>query len=240
MQNVLTVSLTFQKGIDISGVPGLLRSHMLLARSGYFESTTANGKGFGFDQISDFRQEIRQMTLARRILIVEDMPTQSLRMQHLLINAQVEAVSVVYSGSEAIDLLKTDTEFDAIISDIDMPEMNGFQLCQAVKKMEGAKEIPFFVLVSLKTPLDAVHAIESGADNILLKDYNKEYFVEQLTTALLNAHPPDSEKGRMHCGGQWFDVNVTTAKLAAMVASTFAMAMRERAQKLRESAKVQP
>jgi PleD family two-component response regulator len=173
------------------------------------------------------------MDLPKRILIVEDSATQAMRLQHLLKSAGIDS-SVAGGGQAVLDLLETDTAWDAILSDIDMPEIDGFELCKRLKQLPAARSIPFVILVSLKDMRDVVRSLESGADNMLMKEYDKTYFLPQL--AAICSRPVDSSEAVQKCTIQFEDrqieVEAPPSKLAAMLVATFAMAMHQKAAKL--------
>lgn len=119
-----------------------------------------------------------------RVLAVEDSPTQA-----AALCADLEStgftVSLARNGSEALDLLVAD-EFDVVVSDVVMPEMDGYELCRRVKSSSGTQAIPFVLLTSLSDPLDVVNGLQSGADNFLRKPYQAEQLVARLRTAVGN------------------------------------------------------
>jgi PleD family two-component response regulator len=170
------------------------------------------------------------MSLDKRILIVEDSTTQAMRLQHLLKVAGIENKAVL-SGQECIDLLAQDNRWDAILSDIDMPEIDGFELCSRLKASDNARHIPFVILVSLKESKDVMRALESGANNMLAKEYDRNYFLPQLQAMLENATQPAQPAApqRIFFNEQWHEVKASPNHVAAMLVSTFAMAMHEKA-----------
>lgn len=168
------------------------------------------------------------------ILIVEDSLTQSLRLQQLLKSGGISTIAVK-DGREALALLADESRVRAIVSDINMPDLDGFALCKKVKQIESLKSIPFILLVSLKDPLDAVHAMEASADNILLKDYDRNYFVPQLLNALKNVEESRAAVAAdvpVFQDGQEYKVKQHLSGLAAMVVSAFAIAVHERSVRL--------
>jgi PleD family two-component response regulator len=174
------------------------------------------------------------MGAQKRILIVEDSMTQAMRLQHVLKAAAMETV-VAGGGQKAIDVLEGDQAFDAILSDIDMPEIDGFELCKRVKQMPSAQKIPFVILVSLKDMKDVVRSLECGADNMLMKEYDKTYFLPQLET-IMSAGAVVQSAGNGPCAfefeGHQHEVQASSSRLAAMLISTFAMAVHQKAANL--------
>jgi PleD family two-component response regulator len=168
----------------------------------------------------------------KRILVVEDSPTQATRLQHLLKSANIDSL-LAQSAADAIKRLEQDTKWDAILSDIEMPEINGFELCQTVKKMPTARKIPFILLVSLKDTTDVLRAIACGADNMLMKEYDKGYFLPQLVNMCESAEHAQAEAGenreRIFWDGQWHEIQQPSGRLATMLIASFAMAVHQKA-----------
>src|SRR5277367_1994798 len=110
---------------------------------------------------------------AVHILLVEDTLTQALMMQHLLESEEFK-VSVVKDGHKALQFLSSQRP-DLILSDVSMPEIDGYQLCQQLKADPSTRDIPFVLLSSFRDALDIVKIVNSQADSFLLKRFDKNY-----------------------------------------------------------------
>jgi len=74
------------------------------------------------------------------------------------------------NGAQALQMLnQDDQQIDAILSDILMPEMNGYEFCQAVKEQEITKDIPFIFISSLSTLEEKTKGYSYGADDYVIK-----------------------------------------------------------------------
>ena len=104
------------------------------------------------------------------ILIVEDSPTQAFRLQYLLENHDYNVVATE-NGQQALDWLANEKPA-IIISDIIMPEINGFELCDRIKKDEKTKYIPVILLTSLSEPDEVIDALSCGADCFINKPFS--------------------------------------------------------------------
>ena len=118
------------------------------------------------------------------ILIVEDSPTQALQLQHLLEEAEYQ-VLVAQNGQEALGILKSQQPA-IIISDILMPEMDGFELCKNIKQNENFRNIPVVLLTSLSDPHDVIRGLECGASNFITKPYEEKNLLKRLQHILIN------------------------------------------------------
>jgi PAS domain S-box-containing protein len=116
------------------------------------------------------------------ILIVEDSRTQA---EHLGLLLQGEGYRVerVTNGREALERISVSPP-DLVISDVVMPEMDGYDLCRAVKTSRRTKAIPFVLLTSRAAPADIIKGLEHGADNFIAKPFEDEYLLERLRRIL--------------------------------------------------------
>jgi two-component system cell cycle response regulator len=112
------------------------------------------------------------------VLIVEDSPAQAEYLRRILSKYGYSSF-VALNGKEALEILKEHNP-KAIISDVIMPELNGFQLCQLVRQNEKTKDIIFIILTSLSDPKDIVEGIKVGADGFIVKPYEENYLISTL------------------------------------------------------------
>ncbi len=131
----------------------------------------------------------------RHILIVEDSPTQAERLKYILEQHGYQ-VSVTKNGREALAAMDKRKPV-VVISDIMMPEMDGYQLCRQIKADEKLKDLPVILLTSLADPVDVVKGLECGADNFITKPYEENYLLSRLQYILINRELQRSEKMQM-------------------------------------------
>jgi class 3 adenylate cyclase len=86
-------------------------------------------------------------------------------------------------GRQGLEVLAK-TPPDLILSDIEMPEMNGLDFCRAVKQMEGAKDIPLIFLSGCREIGDIVEGLQAGAVDYIFKPYNYLELLTRLDTHL--------------------------------------------------------
>jgi len=118
------------------------------------------------------------MSATRRILVAEDSPTQAERIRLVLEEAGYE-VELAGSGREGVDKTWASPP-DLIISDVVMPEIDGFAFCQVVKSDPGLRRIPFALLTGQRTPGDILRGIEVGADNFITKPFEDEVLLARV------------------------------------------------------------
>ncbi len=118
------------------------------------------------------------------ILVVEDSLTQAIKLQYLLEESGYQ-VSVAYNGVEALDAIKQHRP-TLIISDIVMPEMDGYTLCRHIRADDQIKDIPIILLTALSDLQDVAKALASGADNFVTKPYKPDFLLSRIQHILVN------------------------------------------------------
>jgi CheY-like chemotaxis protein len=107
------------------------------------------------------------MATATRVLLVEDSAGARMLLHHVLARAGYDVVEAV-DGSEAWDLL-LDHSFDVIVSDLQMPGMDGLELVRRVRSTDFLSHMRVIVNTSLDAESDREAAIKAGADAYFTK-----------------------------------------------------------------------
>lgn len=89
------------------------------------------------------------------------------------------------SGKEAIEIVKNEA-VQLIISDVMMPEMDGFQFCKIIKSDVEYSHIPVILLTAKNTIQAKVKGLELGADAYIEKPFSKEHLLAQISSLLAN------------------------------------------------------
>jgi two-component system, cell cycle sensor histidine kinase and response regulator CckA len=118
------------------------------------------------------------------ILIVEDSVTQAEQLKHTLEKNGL-LVSVAHHAKEAL-VLMGNRRPTIVITDILMPDMDGYELCQQIKADANLRDTPVILLTSLSEPKDVIRGLESGADNFIMKPYKESYLISRVNYLLLN------------------------------------------------------
>jgi len=110
----------------------------------------------------------------QRILIVEDSAT----MRSLLVSClegldEPVKITEASSGFEALRYLPRD-EFDLVVTDINMPDINGLELVSFVKHNEKYRRIPLVIVSTEGSDRDRDKGLELGADAYLVKPFDPE------------------------------------------------------------------
>lgn len=103
----------------------------------------------------------RAMLNGKRVLLVDD-DLDGLHAFAELLQLEGASVTAVASGAEALAAVRGNGSFDVILSDIDMPEMDGYALVEALRKAPGGAGMPVIALTGLGRQSDIQRATESG------------------------------------------------------------------------------
>ncbi len=130
-----------------------------------------------------------------KILVAEDSPTQAQQLQHIL-EQQGYHVTTAANGREALEAAHC-RKPSLLISDVVMPEMDGYELCRRVKSDASLGDIPVILVTTLSDPHDVIRGLECRADNFILKPYDKGYLLGRVQFVLVNREVRQSEQTGM-------------------------------------------
>ncbi|HEY9754991.1 MAG TPA: response regulator [Oculatellaceae cyanobacterium] len=119
------------------------------------------------------------------ILLVEDTFTQAMLMKHLLSSKNYK-VTLARSADEALQRI-SEKRFTIILSDVNMPEIDGYELCRRIKRKDDTKNLLFVLLLSFLDANDLERLLTCGADNVVFKDYNDDFFISKIDSILRTA-----------------------------------------------------
>ncbi len=134
-----------------------------------------------------------------KILILEDSKLQAQRLVGILKEVGYSVIAAG-DGVEGLHAL-TGSIPDLIISDIEMPRLDGYGFCNALKKDREFSHIPVILLTSMSEPKHIVEGLRAGADYYLTKPYSKSLLLAMVGSILADG---DSSKARN--GAQTFEV----------------------------------
>ena len=114
-----------------------------------------------------------------KFLVVDDFSTMRRIVRGLLKEIGYNNVEEAEDGAVAMNMLKN-SKFDFIVSDINMPNMNGFDLLTAVKKDDALKHIPVLMVTAEARKEDIVRAAQEGAAGYIVKPFTKATLEEKV------------------------------------------------------------
>ena len=105
-----------------------------------------------------------------RILAVDDDPVFLMLLQHVLASLGYRDLICVNSGSEALALLRDPRhKFDCLLLDIEMPGMNGIELCRRVRALPSRNDLPIVMITAMKSIEFVEPAFRAGANDYVHK-----------------------------------------------------------------------
>jgi twitching motility two-component system response regulator PilH len=122
------------------------------------------------------------MSETRTILVADDSPTIVEIMRFMLSNMGYQ-VEVATDGIEAIERTYA-VHPDLILLDIEMPKMNGYQVCRLIKADRATSHIPVLILTSRDLASDRFWGLATGADEYVVKDLEDETLFDRIERLL--------------------------------------------------------
>src|SRR5262245_31347850 len=156
-------------------------------------------------------------------LIAEDSRIQARILENRLTQAGY-VVHVAGDGAQALELARRHRP-QVIISDIEMPRMNGYEFCRAVKQDPNLRDIPVVLLSTLSEAVDIIKGLDAGADNYVTKPYELNYLLSRVES-LLKAPVGEDEGGAtgelaVTLAGQTYRVKSGRRQVLNLLVSTF-------------------
>jgi two-component system cell cycle response regulator len=163
------------------------------------------------------------------ILIVEDSPTQT-KLLRLILEENGYIVDSALNGVKALECVRTKKP-DLIITDIVMPEMDGFALCKTLKSDPDLRLIPIMLLTSLSDPQDVIKGLQAGADNFLTKPYEDTFLISCIHYIFANQELRKSNNSgpeiEIMFAGQKYFINSDRIQIIDLLLSTYENAVQK-------------
>lgn len=120
--------------------------------------------------------------MSRKILIVDDSKTVREVLKDTLSDAGYDVCDAA-GGKAALNLVG-DKDYDLLLADLNMPEMDGFEFIAEVRKIPGRRFLPIVVLSSEDKQKRFVDCVKAGASGFLQKPFDKEQILSILQTVI--------------------------------------------------------
>ncbi|HSJ55673.1 MAG TPA: response regulator [Anaerolineae bacterium] len=133
------------------------------------------------------------MSESRTILVADDSPTIVEIMKFMLSTMGYE-VAVATDGIEAIERTYA-VRPDLILLDIEMPKMNGYQVCRLIKADRATSHIPVLILTSRDQASDRFWGLATGADEYVVKDLEDETLFDRVQALLAEGEKRERPAG---------------------------------------------
>ena len=156
-----------------------------------------------------------------RILLVEDEENLQNTIQ---LNLELEGYDVlaVNTGTKAVSEFKK-YNFDLIVLDVMLPEMDGFTVCEEIRKENAV--VPVLFLTAKGSGNDRVHGLKIGADDYLSKPFNLEEFLLRVQILLKRNRKNEKQKEIFTIGN--CSINFTTYEITDIKGDTHTLSKRE-------------
>lgn len=123
--------------------------------------------------------------ISPEILIVEDSPVEAEMLRRILVRAGYRVYAVAHNGEDGLQALR-EHPCTLVMSDINMPLMNGYELCHTIKYDEKLWATPVILVTSLSEPKDIIRALDVGADGYITKPYVEDVLLGRIRSLLAN------------------------------------------------------
>ena len=134
--------------------------------------------------------------MAYKLLLADDSITIQ-KVVELVLAEEDFQIKSVSNGEDALNLLDTFRP-DIVLADIEMPKVNGYNLCEKIKKNPLTSHVPVILLAGAFEPIDEELARQVGADEFVIKPFESQELISKINAALAMA---SSEAEReMHTG----------------------------------------
>jgi len=114
-----------------------------------------------------------------KVLVVDDFPTMRRIVKNLLKQLGFENIDEAENGEDALRKLRN-AEYGLVVSDWNMPVMEGIELLKNVRNDPALKDIPFLMVTAEAEKEKVIEAIKAGVDNYIVKPFTGEVLKEKL------------------------------------------------------------
>jgi len=130
--------------------------------------------------------------MARKLLLADDSITIQKVVELVLAEEDFEIKSVS-NGEDALNILSS-FKPDIVLADIEMPKVNGYQLCDNIKKDPKLSHVPVILLAGAFEPIDEELAIEVRADDSVIKPFESQELISKINSALTMSQAAEEER----------------------------------------------
>jgi len=125
-------------------------------------------------------------TPTTRFLVVDDFTTMRRILRNLLTELGFRQVDEASDGRMALEMLR-DAAYDFVISDINMPRVNGYELLRQIRADAKLKDLPVLLITSEASKDEVLQAIRLGANGTILKPLTKSSLEEKVRNIQLRS-----------------------------------------------------
>jgi len=119
--------------------------------------------------------------VAHKLLLADDSITIQ-KVVELILTEEDFEIKATNNGEEAMAVVSS-FKPDVILADIEMPKMNGYQLCEKIKQDPATRDIPVILLAGAFEPIDEELAKQVGADDYVVKPFESQELISKINAA---------------------------------------------------------
>jgi two-component system, chemotaxis family, chemotaxis protein CheY len=123
-----------------------------------------------------------------KFLVVDDFATMRRIVRNLLKEIGYANSDEAEDGVDALNKLRS-AKYDFVVSDINMPNMNGFDLLRSIRADEALKQLPVLMVTAEAKKEDIITAAQAGASGYIVKPFTKATLEEKLTKIVQKLRP---------------------------------------------------
>ncbi|MFH5831512.1 adenylate/guanylate cyclase domain-containing protein [Halalkalibaculum sp. DA3122] len=171
-----------------------------------------------------------------KILIVDDVPSLVTTLRYKLTKKDFEVITA-QNGEDALEICREEKP-DLVISDLEMPVMDGYELCRSIKEDPELNTTPVILLTFMHTTENLMKGIEAGADNYLTKPYDDKTLFSKIRELLENpvAPPEEADRKAVTIDGREYHIEANWPKVLNLLVSTYnnSVAQKEQLEETRD------
>lgn len=115
----------------------------------------------------------------KKILFVEDSPTMRRIIENSLKKLGIKEITDAENGVDALEKIQKQ-DFDMILTDWNMPEMNGKELVEHIRKIDKYQKVPILMITTRGMQDDVVTAIKTGVNGYIVKPFTPEVLKKKM------------------------------------------------------------
>ena len=142
--------------------------------------------------------------MKQKILVVDDEP-EAVELVEFNLKKAGYAVTTAEDGAEALKKARTQSP-DLIVLDVMLPEMDGFEICKALRLDSATRRMPILMLTAKAGEIDRVLGLELGADDYLTKPYSPRELLLRIKKILARGQAEEKPREQMRFGDLVLDV----------------------------------
>ncbi len=127
-----------------------------------------------------------------KLLLADDSLTIQKVVELVLADEHFE-IKTFIDGEQALAAIESFCP-NIVLADIEMPKLNGYQLCEKIKKNASTVHIPVILLAGAFEPFDENYAKSIGADDYLIKPFESQELISKVKSLLISAGPGSEEE----------------------------------------------